>query len=139
MPGAFQSVWSEDLLDIMWWIVIAVATLGVLLFETERTKTINNQLIMVAGGVLSILGILVLSGQCTTWLKVGRWKSVSMARALSAFEVPIPHPTLTGFTSLQHVVDSVGAIFLDLPASLTLVVLGLLVFCFGKKRSKVQS
>src|SRR5215471_1148167 len=106
----------------MWWIVVAVAILGVLLFETERTKTINNQLLMVAGGVLSILGILVLSGQCTTWLKIGRWKSVSIARALSAFEVPIPHPTLTGLASLQHVVDSAGAILLNLPASLTLLI-----------------
>jgi len=123
----------------MWWIVVAVAILGVLLFETERTKTINNQLLMVAGGVLSILGILVLSGQCTTWLKVGRWKSVSMARALSALEVPIPNPTMRGLTSLQNVVDWVGETFLNLPASLTFLVLGLLVFCFGRRRSKVQS
>jgi len=123
----------------MWWIVLAVAILGVLLFETERSKTISNQLIMIAGGMLSILGILVLSGQCTTWLKVGRWKSLSLARALSVFEVPIPHPTLKGLTGLQHIVDVVGETVFNLPASLTFLVLGLLVFCFGKKRSKVQS
>jgi len=131
--GAFHLFLSKR---IMWWIVLAVAILGVLLFETERTKKITNQLIMVIGAELLIFAIFVLSAQCAFWVKIGRWKSVSMARAFSVFEVPIPHPTLSGPTGLQDVVDWIGATFLNLPANLTLLVLGLLVFCFGKRRSK---
>jgi hypothetical protein len=120
----------------MWWIVIAVVILGVLLFETEHTKKITSQLIMVVGGLLSIIGLLILSGQCTVWLRAGRWKSVSMANAFNFFELPIPHPTLGGLTGLQDIADWVEAIFLHLPASLTLFFIGLLVISFGRRRNK---
>src|SRR6266700_2766197 len=120
----------------MWWIIIAVAILITLLFETERTKKITSQLIMVTGGGLSTIGLLVLSGQCIVWLRFAKWKSASMIDAFNVLELPVPHPTLGGLTSLQNIVDWVGARFLNLPASLTFLMVGLLIFRFGKSRSK---
>jgi hypothetical protein len=122
----------------MWWtVVIIVVLLCGLLLAAELTKKMVGSLVMTAGGVLSVIGLLLLSGQCTIWLKVGKWTSVSMAHALRVLEVPIPHLALRETPSVQNVIDWIGATFLSLPASFTLFVLGLLVFSFGKRRSKV--
>jgi hypothetical protein len=75
------------------------------------------------GGFCAVGGMFVVLGQSYIWLKSGHWTSVSVGMVLYAIGIPIPDFELS-WVGLQKMIDGVIGFVIDLPASITLVVIG---------------
>jgi hypothetical protein len=75
------------------------------------------------GGLCAVAGALIVMGQCFIWLKSGNWVPVSVGVVLYAVGFSIPDIELN-WVGVQRMIDGVIIFVIDLPASVTLIVIG---------------
>jgi hypothetical protein len=80
-------------------------------------------ILFLVAGLCAVAGALIVLGQCFIWLKTGNWRPVSVGMGFYAVGIPIPDLEL-GWVGVQKMIDGVIGFVIDLPASITLIVIG---------------